>query len=64
MELERIERKEMFKAYNNSKLKKPKEALPLECRRVLLEENKRLERILKRLNQRDDIIGKKRKDRT
>lgn len=45
-----IERRKQFKDFNKSKLKKPKEKLPLECKIVLLKEVKRLTKVLKRLN--------------
>ncbi len=50
MELNKLERKAMFRDYYSSILKKPRESLPVECKRVLLEDVKRLERILNRLN--------------
>ncbi|KKM72015.1 hypothetical protein LCGC14_1424810 [marine sediment metagenome] len=49
MELNKLERKAMFRDYYSSILKKPKESLSLECKRFLLEDVKLLERILKRL---------------
>ncbi len=50
MELNKLERKAMFRDYHSSIFKKPKEALPLECKRELLKDVRLLERILKRLN--------------
>ncbi|KKM96775.1 hypothetical protein LCGC14_1174720 [marine sediment metagenome] len=50
MELEKIERRAMFKAYNSSRLNKPKEPLPIMCKINLLREVMRLEKVLNRLN--------------
>lgn len=45
-----MELREMHRDYHNSKLKKPKEPLPIQCKINLLREVRRLEKTLNRLN--------------